>query len=160
MKTIYYFCFITCMLILSSCGSMRVYTNPSSNYTRKTPITINLSHNDESGTLGELQFLLQSNGYKLMSLAAAKKSLNLDSNYDIHNFHSEITNTTTFNSMYVLDINYSYYYDLFHNAYTNFSATITDLSTGEIIMTATFRGNKSVRSVLNELVQKMNKVIR
>ena len=62
--------------------------------------------------------------------------------------------------MYVLDINYSYYYDLFHNAYTNFSATITDLSTGEIIMTATFRGNKSVRSVLNELVQKMNKVIR
>ena len=48
MKTIYYFCFITCMLILSSCGSMRVYTNPSSNYTRKTPITINLSHDDES----------------------------------------------------------------------------------------------------------------
>lgn len=160
MKTIYYFCFITCMLILSSCGSMRVYTNPSSNYTRKTPITINLSHNDESGTLGELQFLLQSNGYKLMSLAAAKKSLNLDSNYDIHNFHSEITNTTTFNSMYVLDINYSYYYDLFYYAYTNFSATITDLSTGEIIMTANFRGDKSVRSVLNELVQKMNKVIR
>ena len=95
-----------------------------------------------------------------MSLAAAKKSLNLDSNYDIHNFHSEITNTTTFNSMYVLDINYSYYYDLFYYAYTNFSATITDLSTGEIIMTANFRGDKSVRSVLNELVQKMNKVIR
>lgn len=89
-----------------------------------------------------------------MSLNAAKKSLNLDSNYDIHNFHSEITNTTTFNPMYVLDIDYSYYYDLFFYAYTNFSATITDLNSGEIIMTANFRGDKSVRSVLNELVQK------
>lgn len=139
---------------------MKVYTSPNSNYTRSTPITINISNDDESGTLGELQFLLQSNGYKLMSLAAAKKSLNLDSNYDIRNFHSEITNTTTFKSMYVLDVHFTYYYDVFYYAYTNFSATITDLSTGEIILTANFRGDKSVRAVLKELVQKMNSVIK
>jgi hypothetical protein len=95
-----------------------------------------------------------------MSYGAAKKAFNLDSQSENGSYHGEITNTTTFNSVYVMDINYSYYYDVFYWAYTSFSATITDLKTGEIIMTANFRGDKSVRSVLSELVQKMNVVIK
>ncbi|GHT02399.1 hypothetical protein AGMMS49525_05820 [Bacteroidia bacterium] len=152
--------FVTSIVVLSSCGSMRVYVNQDATYSRKNPITINQSSDDNSGTLGELQFLLQSNGYKLMSYGAAKKALNLDSQSESGSYHGEITNTTTFNSVYVMDINYSYYYDVFYWAYTSFSATITDLKTGEIIMTANFRGDKSVRSVLSELVQKMNVVIK
>ncbi|MDR2407429.1 MAG: hypothetical protein LBE13_04870, partial [Bacteroidales bacterium] len=140
-------------LLLLSCGTMRVYVNPDATYSRKTPITIiNNRHADNgTGTLGELQFLLQSNGYKLISYSTAKKALNLDTESRDDAFHGEITNSTTFNAAYVLDLNYSYYYDVFYWAYTNFSATITDLRTGEIIMTANFRGNKSVRLVLNEL---------
>jgi hypothetical protein len=152
--------FVSISYLLSSCGSMRVYVNQDTTYSRKNPITINQSSDDESGTLGELQFLLQSNGYKLMSYGAAKKAFNLDSQSESGSYHGEITNTTTFNSVYVMDINYSYYYDVFYWAYTSFSATITDLKTGEIIMTANFRGDKSVRAVLSELVQKMNAVIK
>ena len=148
------------MLLLSSCGSMRVYVNTDTTYSRKNPITINKAVDDETGTLGELQFLLQSNGYKLMSYGAAKKALNLDSETQDQTYHSEITKSTTFNSVYVLDMNYSYYFDLFYWAYTNFSATITDLATGEIIMTANFRGDKSCRAVLDELVSKMNAIIK
>lgn len=59
-----------------------------------------------------------------------------------------------------MDIDYSYYDDLFYFAYTNFSATITDLRTGEIIMTANFRGDKSCRAVLQEFVDNLNKVIK
>lgn len=147
-------------LLLSSCGSMRVYVNHDSTYSRKNPITINQASDDSSGTLGELQFLLQSNGYKIMSYGAAKKALNLDSQSQEGSYHGEITSTVTFNSVYVMDLNYSYYYDVFYWAYTTFSATISDLQTGEIIMTANFRGDKSVRAVLNELVQKMNEVIK
>ena len=139
---------------------MKVYVNQESTYTKKNPITINKSLDDDSGTLGELQFLLQSNGYKLMSYGAAKKALNLDTQSQNGTFHGEITNSTTFNSVYVLDLNYSHYWDALYYAYTNFSATITDLKTGEIVMTAHFRGDKSVQAVLKELVTKMNSVIK
>ena len=92
-----------------------------------------------------------------MSYSAAKKSLNID---DVSNTRTELTNTVAFNSIYVLDLDYTYYYDVFYFAYRNFSATITDMRTGEIIMTANFRGDKGCRAVLNELINKMNKVIR
>lgn len=144
-------------VLLSSCGTMNVYVNTESTYSRENPITINLSKDDETGTLGELRFLLQSNGYKIMSYSAAKKSLNID---DVSNTRTELTNTVAFNSIYVLDLDYTYYYDVFYFAYRNFSATITNMRTGEIIMTANFRGDKGCRAVLNELINKMNKVIR
>jgi hypothetical protein len=151
---------ISLCCILSSCGTMNVFVNQESTYSKKNPITINKSSDDKSGTLGELQFLLQSNGYKLMSYGAAKKALNLDTESNNESFHGEITNTVSFNSVYVIDLNYTYYYDMLYYAYRTFSASITDLETGEIIMTANFRGDRSCRSVLNELVNKMNSVIK
>lgn len=147
-------------LLLLSCGSVHVFVNEEHTYSRKNPITINLSSDDASGTLGELQYLLKSNGYKLMSYGSAKKALNLDSQYNNSSTHNEITYTKEFNSIYLMDIDYSYYDDLFYFAYTNFSATITDLRTGEIIMTANFRGDKSCRAVLQEFVDNLNKVIK
>lgn len=152
-------CLIIISFMVTSCGTMRVYVNHDSSYSRKNPITI-ISESDESGALGELQFQLQSNGYKLMSMTAAKKALNLDTDISSNSVHSEFTNTTTVRSVYVLEMNYSYYWDTFYYAFTNFSATITDLETGEIIMTGIFSGDKSVRSVITELVNEMNKVIR
>jgi len=148
------------LAVFTSCGTMNVFVNPDSTYSKKNPITINQSSDDASGTLGELQFLLQSNGYKLMSYGAAKKALNLDTESNDQSFHGEITNTVSFNSVYVIDLNYTYYYDMLYYAYRSFSATITDLKTGEIVMTANFRGDRSCRSVLKELVGKMNTVIK
>lgn len=146
--------------MLLSCGSMNVYVNQESTYSKKNPITINKATDDNSGTLGELQFQLQSNGYKLMSYGAAKKALNLDSKSEKDSTHNELTNSITFNSIYVLDLNYVYYYDSFFFAYRSFSATISDLKTGEIVMTANFRGDKACRAVIRDLVTKMNEVIK
>lgn len=149
---------LTLLLLLTSCGSMKVYVNNDSTYSRKNPITI-VAPQDESGTMGELQFLLQSNGYKLMSYSAAKKAINLDTEYGDNTTHKELTNTTSFNSAYVLELNYNFHWDLRY-VYTTFSATITDLRSSEIIMTANFRGDKGCRAVLEELVEKMNAVIK
>jgi hypothetical protein len=44
--------------------------------------------------------------------------------------------------------------------FAQFSASITDLVSGEIIMTARFSGDKSVQNVISELVMEMNKVIK
>ncbi len=151
---------ISLSCIMSSCGTMKVFVNQESTYSKKNPITINQVPDDNSGTLGELQYLLQSNGYKLMSYGAAKKALNLDTENQNNSFHGEITNTTSFNSVYVLDLNYSYTGDLGGYYYYNFSATITNLKTGEIVMTANFSGYKTCQAVLKELVAKMNTVIK
>jgi len=147
-------------LTFSSCGTMKVHVNQEATYSRKNPITINLPSDDKCGTLGELQFLLQSNGYKLMSYGAAKKALNLDSESGSDSYHGEVASTITFKSAYVMDINNLCYFDGLAWAYNSFSANITDIVTGEIIMTANFRGDRYVGSVLNELVQKMNNVIK
>lgn len=158
MKKILFLCLTSLLLI--SCGSVKVHVNTDNSYSRKNPITINQASDDASGTLGELQYLLQSNGYRLMSYGAAKKAFNLDSNHNYQSQHSEITYTKEFNSVYVMEIDYSYYYDLFYYAFTRFSATITDLESGEIIMTAHFRGDKSCKAVLNEFIKKLNSIIK
>jgi ABC-type amino acid transport substrate-binding protein len=144
---------------MTSCGTLQIYVNQDSAYSKKDSIIINQTTDDKSGTLGELQFLLQSNGYNLMSYGAAKNALNLDADSLEGSVRGKITNTTSYNSIYLLDLNYSYYYDVFYYAYTTFSATITDLENGETVMVANFRGDKSCRAVLKELVEKMNKVI-
>lgn len=150
---------LSTLLFLSSCGSVRVFVNEEHTYSKKNPITINLSTNDKSGALGELQFLLKSNGYKLMSYGSAKKSLNLDSQYNISSTHNEITYTKEFNSIYLMDIDFTYHNnDVYY--YRTFTATITDLRTGEIIMTANFRGYKLCKFVLQEFVNELNKIIK
>ena len=118
---------------------MQVFVNNESSYSRKQPITITNSA-DDSGALGELQFALQSNGYKIMSMKAAKKALNIDSEGSSNDRHTEFTATTSFNSVYVIEMNYSYYPDAFTAKpyFKSFSANITDLATGEIIMITIF----------------------
>jgi hypothetical protein len=148
-------------LLITSCGTTNVYVNHNSTYTRSNPITI-ITEDDRSGALGELQYQLLSNGYKLISLSTAKKALNLDTESSSSTFHAEVTNTTTFKTAYVLEYHYSAYHDPFLMQYrfAQFSASITDLVSGEIIMTARFSGDKSVQNVISELVMEMNKVIK
>lgn len=148
------------LLGVTSCGSMKVYVSDESIYSRKTPITIIIPTEDKRGTLGELQFLLRSNGYRLISYATAKKTFNIDSDYTPNTSSTKITNSIDMKSMYALDVNYTCYDDGFFLMCKNFSATVTDLKTGEIFMTAHFRGNKDFRSLLKDLVEKMNAVIK
>ncbi len=150
--------------MFSSCTAyMQVSVNNDSKYSKKQPITI-VNETDDSGALGELQFALQSNGYKVMSMKAAKKALNIDSEKSSNETHSEITATTSFNSVYVIEMNYSHYIDpLTSRAHLHsFSANITDLVTGEIIMTSRLNNSFvdcTVKHAVNLLVSEMNKVI-
>lgn len=154
------FTLLLCSMLFCSCGtSLKVYVNNNSSYSRNNPITIN-NTNDVSGALGELQFLLQSNGYKLMSLDAAKKAINYDSVSGDNSYHGEITHTTQMRSAYVLKMEYTYREVINYYNFLAFSATITDLRTGEIIMTTSFRGDKRVEKVLKKFVEEMNQVIK
>lgn len=156
-------------IFCSSCGTtMKVAVNPNSSYSKNNPITIidESKYSEKTGALGELEYLLQSNGYNLMSMDAAKKAMNIDETEDLDENHSEkhkeLTHTTTYKSVYVLKMQYNSTIGTFNNNYyfLNLSVTITDLATGELVMTSHFRGNKKIQIVLKKLVQEMNKVIK
>jgi len=66
------------------------------------------------------------------------------------------------NSVYALELSYSHYYNRtwFYWSYTRFSAKVTNLSNGEIVLTALLSGDESVSSVLNELGDKINAQVK
>ena len=141
-----------------SCGSVKVYVAPGE-YSRKNPITLD-AHTDACGVVGDLQFEMQSNGYKLISLTAAKKAVNFDSDTKDNSYHSERTATTTFKSAYIMEIDYDCFYDLPVYRMLRFKANITDLTNGEIVMTASYSGLKKTTRVVRKIVSEMNKVIK
>lgn len=153
-------CALASVMLFASCGTMKVYVNTDSTYSRQNPITIANLDNDPAGFIGELKFQLQSNGYKLMSYEAAKKSIEYDSSTEDSSYHSELNNVTYVNSAYVLTLSYNCYYDVLYWCITSLSATITDLVTGETIMSAAFHGEKGCNGVVSDLVRQMNTYIK
>lgn len=215
-------------LLLASCGSMRMYMTPDSTYTKDDTIAIVNQVEDASGTLGTLQFLLQSNGYQVISYKNAKRQLKLDSieraTYSTTN-KTIITKTvvvdtlkgdTTINidhnrnikqgsvdlvnrvssvedkrvgkeqtkiitdsvvvhgyidnkelalqelaesdvaPIYSLELKYSYYLDLLYYSYTSFTATITNMKTDDVVLTASFVGDKRCPKVLESFIKQLN----
>jgi|GEM_PF-5732807 len=162
MKKIITFLFLT--VVMSSCGVVQVTTNPNTTINRNSAVTI-AQEEDMSGTVGELNHLLFFKGFKVISYSTAKKAVkykdqNKGDDWVNNETEAEIYSVTELNSIYALEMNYTYYYDVLYWAYRNFSARLVDLETGEIVMSAYFRGDRSVRSVLNELVNKMDEQVR
>jgi len=152
------------ILLLTSCGTMSVFVKPGTTFSKNSSITI-VAKDDLSGSVGELTHLLFSKGFNVISYSTAKTAVKYKDKIqgsDIVNneFNAEVYSIQELNSIYALEINYTYYYDVFYYAYRSFSARVTDLNTGEIIMSANFRGDKSVRAVLSDLVNKMSLQIK
>lgn len=147
---------VSIVILLNSCAStMAVTVGQSTSLSKKTPVTLVID-NDPHGLGAEIEHQLFSHGYKMMSYSAAKKALNVDTNYGSGAVNTEITKTTTLNSIYCIEVMYTSIWDLFFWACSSFSARITDLSTGELIMTASFRGESGFRAVAEQLVMKMD----
>ena len=152
------------VLFITSCGTMQVTTKPDVVLSKSASITI-AQQEDQTGTVGELNHLLFSKGFNVIAYSTAKKAMtykekntgddmvNNETNAELHSFRE-------INSIYALELNYTYYYDMLYWAYRNFSARVVDLETGEIVMSAYFRGDRSVRSVLNEFVNKLDEQVR
>lgn len=89
----------------------------------------------------------------------------MDSESSNGKVYSEVNYTTTVKSVYVIEMNYSYYIDgLTSLAHLHsFSASITDFETGELIKTS--RLNNSlvdfpIKQAVGLLVREMNKYIK
>lgn len=122
-------------------------------------LTLVGTDSDVTGTYGELNYLLSSKGFNVVSYSTAKNAIRYKNQIQGTNIvnksiDAEVYSIKELNSIYALEIDYTYYYD-FTIMYRNFSAKVTDLNTSEIVMSANFRGNRSVQSVLKEFVNQL-----
>lgn len=150
--------------IFNACGSLQVTVKPDANFSKNATLTIAKSE-DETGTVGELNHLLFSKGFNIIAYSTAKKAIKYKDeikgeNSTNNEFEAEIYSIQELNSIYALELNYSYYYDMLYWAYNSFSARVIDLNTGEIIMSAYFRGDRSVHSVLSEFVERLSQQVK
>lgn len=147
------------ILNIISCGTTDVFVKPGISLSRNSTITI-IGPDDSSGTKGQLTHLLISRGFNIVSEKTAKTAIRYKDeikgkNIINHEFSAEIYRIKEFNSIYACELNYRYVMDLFGPVFQNFSAKLIDLNTGEIVMTANFRGSKSINSVLKDLASQI-----
>ena len=146
---------------MSSCGTVKLSVKPGATFSRNATLTIPTPEDhDETGTYGELNHLLLEKGFNVIpystAMAVVKYKDKIEGSDPVNDeFEGETERIKELNAVYVLELNYAYYYDVFYYSYTNFSARVFDLKSGEIVLTANFRGDRSVRSVLKDFTTKL-----
>lgn len=78
---------------------------------------------------------------------------------NVNEMNAELYRVMELNSVYVLEFSGKVYLDFLrlprHYDFTNFSATIMDITTGEIVVSGNFTGNRPVEEVCSEFVDLM-----
>lgn len=149
------------LLILSffsSCGAVKLSVKPGASFSRDATLTI-AHEEDNSGTVGELSHLLFEKGFNLISYSTAKNAVKYKNEIKgtdpVNNaFEAEIYSIKELNSIYALELSYSFL-DETASYYKSFSARVIDLNSGEIVMSANFRGKRTVRSVLKNFAKQL-----
>lgn len=144
---------------LTSCGTLEVAVDPKTSFSRENPITIVNSQKRNVASLGYLQYLLKENGYKLISYDVAEKTINIDTSTNYDKSHQTVSNGINYKSAYVLKYDFVPYKsddDIFEQ----FSATLTDLTSGEIIMSAHITGTMDIHDSLEQLVYHINSFVK
>lgn len=156
---------ILTILFFTSCGTVKLSVKPGAKFSRNATLTI-AQEDDLTGTVGELNHLLFEKGFNVIAYSTAKKAIKykdkIKGSYPVNNeFEAELYSIKELNSIYALELDYTYYYDVFFGYYyRSFSARVIDLNTGEIIMSANFRGDKSVSAVLRDFVNQLSQQIK
>lgn len=150
---------ILLLLALSSCGAVRLSVKDNAKFTKNTTVTV-AANDDQSGSVGELNQLLFEYGFNVVSYSTAKKAIQYKdeikgSDPNNSRFEAEIYSVRELNSVYAIELDYTYYYDVFYYSYRSFSARVIDLNTGQIVASANFRGDRSVSGVLEDFAEQL-----
>ena len=164
MKYLKLIAIILLMILLESCGTVDLFVKPGTSFNKQTTITI-VGDDDGSNTKGQLEFLLLSKGFNIVSETSAKTAIRYKdrlkgSDRFNNEFNAEVYSIKELNSIYAMTTNYSYYYDMFFYAYRNFTAKVIDLNTGQIVLTVNFAGDRAVSSVLSSLADQLSALIK
>ena len=145
---------------------LNVVVKPGTSFSTVDTITImnQLDLEDAAGIEGILTNLLMGEGFHVISGSTARTVYKYvqgspDTEGAAHEMNAELYRVVELNSVYVLEFSGKVYLDFLrlprHYDFTNFSATITDITTGEIVVSANFTGNSPVEAVCRDFVNRM-----
>ncbi len=145
---------------------LNVVVKPGTSFSTVDTITImnKLDPEDAAGIEGILTNLMMGEGFHVISGSTARTVYKYvqgspDTEGAANEMNAELYRVVELNSFYVLEFSGKVYLDFLrlprHYDFTNFSATITDITTGEIIVSANFTGNSPVEEVCREFVDRM-----
>ena len=154
---------------------MNVIMKPQTTFTKNSTITVVMQSADQLGVQGKLEHLLLERGFEIVSEAVAQEKVKLRSESDTgiaaksvttpsdsavvimgkSRSEQSLSKVTEMKSSYILRFRYHAYYDVFYWAFTSFNATVVNLATGEVVVSVSFSGDRSVNSVLKEFTNKL-----
>lgn len=147
-------------------AGLNVVVKPGTSFSTVDTITImnKLDPEDAAGIEGILTNLMMDEGFHVISGSTARTVYKYvqgspDREDAGNEMNAELYRVVELNSVYVLEFSGKVYLDFLrlprHYDFTNFSATITDITTGEIVVSANFTGNSPVEEVCREFVNRM-----
>jgi len=159
------------IVLLTGCGTVNFALKPNTEFNKNSTITIIVNGNDRIGVQGSLEHLFLERGFEVVSEAVARRELKLESESDStvlaqggqskasviskNTSNQVLSNVKTVKSAYILRTSYNAYYDVFYWAFTSFNATVVDLSSGKVVGSVNFSGDRSVDSVLEDFANKI-----
>lgn len=152
-------------LLLASCGTVKSKKEPDFHFNKQTTFTINYQarEDDKSNTVKDLEYVLTQNGFNVVSIHNAEKAVNHPNEILLTKDKKqtlEMYSVKDLNSVYSIELNYSYYYDVFYYSYTDFYARIADIYTDKTVMVVTFKGDKSIKTVLKKIGELLAKEVK
>ncbi|MGC4039402.1 MAG: hypothetical protein QM710_01015 [Flavobacterium sp.] len=165
MKNSFFLLSFVC-IIMSSCGSIKLNAEPGQHFTKETTFTFaenNTGAVDKTETVKELKYLLAQKGFNVVSIKNASKATLFPDEILQTKDKSQILEIYSIKdqkSIYAIETDYDYYYDVFYYSYTRFSAKIIDLNTNKTVMTAYFKGDQSVKKILKDFSELLSKQIK
>ena len=175
MKPLAYSFLLFLFVSLTGCGTLNVFLKPHTTFSRDSTLTVVVESEDRLGIQGKLEHLLLNRGFEVVSQAVAKEKVSFESESNaaamaktasgsgtvtagvIGTIKSEqsLSKVREVKSAFILRFRYHAFYDLIYWSFTSFNATIVELSSGKVVASASFSGGKSVDSVLEEFVKKL-----
>lgn len=145
---------------------LTVVVKPGTSFATGDTITImnKLDREDAAGIEGILTNQLMKHGFHVISGSSARTVYkyvkeSTDTEDSVNEVNAELYRVIELNTVYVLEFSGKVYLDFLrlprHYDFTSFSASVTDITTGEIVISGNFTGNRPVGEVCREFVDKM-----
>lgn len=151
--------------IFGCAGAVNVTVKPDTYFSTNSTITVVSNGYDPLGVQGKIEHLLMNHGFEVVSEAVASDKIRYEdkiknSTSGQSEAEASLERVKEVRSAFILQFTYSYRADIPHgNVFNNFAASIVDLDSGKIVVSADFSqgdfGSKSVSSVLEEFVTKL-----
>jgi len=159
------------MFLFLGCARFNVSTKPDTTFSRNCTITVVCNDDDALGIQRDLEDLLSSRGFNVVTETLARIKVNMQNRYKNKALGQSKAGTSSerlkeLSSVYCLRFSYKFHYLTVYQYYifTNFTAKVVDLDTGEVVASADFSqsgfGTRSISSVLGAFVNKVTSSMR